>query len=55
MSGKQISSGARWRLRELVSRGGNSAYQLVLGSDSVDFAGFDDKDEDLLFARGASS
>ena len=53
-SGRQISSGVQWRLHTLVSEGGNSAYQLVFGPDSVSIVGSDDKDEDLLFAREAS-
>ena len=38
----------------LVSASGYSAYQLVFGSNSMDLYGWDDTDEDLLFARDTS-
>ena len=49
----------KWR--EIASResrlslGFNGAYQLVSGSNPVDLFGWDDTDEDLLFARDTAA
>ena len=50
----QILTEAQWCLITLVPAGGYSAYQLVFGSNPMDLFGWDDSDEDLLFARDTS-
>ena len=52
--GEQILPGAQRRLNTLISAGGNSAYQLVFGSDQADLLGWGEKDKDLLFVQDAS-
>ena len=38
----------------MLSSSGFSAYQMVFGSNPVDFCGWEDGDEDLLFAQDSS-
>ena len=52
--GKQICTEAQWRLSDPISGGGYSAYQMVFRSKPADRFGWEDKDEDLLYAQGAS-
>ena len=52
--GPQILSEVQWCLNTLVSASGYSAYQLVFGSNPMDLYGWDDSDDDLLFAQDAS-
>ena len=44
----------RWRLNSLISAGGFSAYQMVLGPNPTDLFGWEVSDEDLMFARDTS-
>ena len=53
-SGAQILSEVQWCLNTMVSASGFSAYQLVFGSSPMDLYGWDDTDEDLLFAQDTS-
>ena len=53
-TGPQILAEAQWRLNTLVSASGYSAYQLVFGSNPMDLYGWDDSEDDLLFAQDAS-
>ena len=53
-SGKQVSVEVQGRLHALISGGEYSAYQLVFGSNQVDLLGWDETDEDLLFAQDTS-
>ena len=53
-SGKEILAEEQWRLNALISGCGNSAYQLVSGSDPADLLRWDEMYEDLLFARYTS-
>ena len=41
-------------MNTLVSASGYSAYQLVFGSNPMDLYGWDDSDDDLLFAQDTS-
>ena len=53
-TGPQILAEAQWRLNTLVSASGYSAYQLVFGSNPMDLYGWDDSEDDLLFAQDTS-
>ena len=53
-SSGRILSEVQWCLNTMLSAGGFSAYQMVFGSNPVDSFGWDDGDEDLLFARDSS-
>ena len=46
-----ILSEVQWCLNTMRSAGGFSAYQIVFGSNPVDFFGWEDGGEDLLFAQ----
>ena len=51
-SGRQILAEVHWRLNALISGGGNSACELVFGSNPADRYGWrDGKDGGLLFAQ----
>ena len=53
-SGAQILAEVQWRLGNLISGSGFSAYQMVFRTNPVDVYGWEDKDEDLTFARNGS-
>ena len=53
-SGKQIPAEVKWRLNFLVSGGGYSARQMVLGSTPAELLEWEDMDEDLTFAQDTS-
>ena len=54
-SGKQIPAEAQRCLNTMISASGYSACQLVFGSNPVGLYGWDDQEEDLLFAQDASA
>ena len=51
---KTILSEVQWCLNAMLSSSGFSAYQMLFGSNPVDFFGWEDGDEDLLYARDTS-
>ena len=53
-SGEEILAEVQWRLNAPISSGGSSAYRMVFGSNQRDSDGWDDKDEDLTFAKVTS-
>ena len=53
-TGPQILAEVQWCLNTLVSASVYPAYQLVFGSDPMDLYGWDDSDDDLLFAHDTS-
>ena len=52
--GRQILAEVQWCLNTVISGGGFSAYQMVFGSNPADLYGWEDKDEDLMFAQDTS-
>ena len=48
---KTILSEVQWCLNSMLSASGFLAYQMAFGSNPVDFFGWEDGGEDLLFAR----
>ena len=48
---RPILSEVQWWPNTLLSPSGFSAYQMVFGSNPVDLFGWEDVDEDLLFAQ----
>ena len=53
-SGEQTPAEAQWRQNTLISGGGDSAYQMVFGSNPVDLYGLGEKDEYLMVAQDTS-
>ena len=53
-SKKMILLEAQWCLNTMLSACRFSAHQMVLGSNPVDLCGWEDKDEDLMFAQDTS-
>ena len=53
-SSEKILGEVQWRLNAMLSSSGFSAYQMVFGSNPVDLFGWDDSDEELLFAQDTS-
>ena len=51
---KAILAEAQWRLRAMLSASGFPAYQMVFGSNPADLFGWEDGDEDLMFAQDTS-
>ena len=51
---EQILARAQWCLDSMISAGGFPAYQMVFGSNPTDHFGWEDADEDLMFARDTS-
>ena len=54
LSNTAILAEAQWRLNTMLSASGFPAYQVVFGSNPEDFFGWEDGDEDLLFAQDTS-
>ena len=52
--GRQVAARAQWYLNTMISASGYLAFSLVFGSDPVDLYGWDDREEDLLFAQDTS-
>ena len=52
-SGRQILSELQWRLDTMISAGGFSARQMLVGSNPADLFGWEDADEDTLFTQDA--
>ena len=50
-SDKKILSEVQWRLNTMLSASGFPAYQMLFGSNPADFFGWEDGDEDSLFAQ----
>ena len=53
-SKKMILLEAQWCLNTMLSACRFSAHQMVLGSNPADLCGWEDKDEDLMFAQDTS-
>ena len=51
---ERMPSKVQWCLNTMRSASGFSAYQMAFGSNPVDFFGWEDGDEDILFARDTS-